>query len=124
MAEKKKNKLPITIFELVTYILSGLMALWGLTYITLGVVCGFISSKTGLYEANKGLEENTNGMGFLEQGILVLSVAVIVAVVVLLIFAKNSDRQFEKDQRRAAARANRHFGKVEDAVVEDATEAK
>ena len=125
MADKKKKNRKVTIFELVMYPLCGAMALWGLTYITLGVICGFISSKTGLAEANAKLENTTNGMGFLEQGLLVLTIALVVAVIILLIFAKNSDREYEKDQRRAAARANRHFGKVEeDAPVVDADKAE
>ena len=124
MKEKRSKKMKITVFELVTYILAGLMGLWGLTYITFGVICNFISSKTGLAKANAHLQETTNNMGFLEQGLLVLTIAVVVAVIVLLVFAKTSDREFEKEQRRAAARANRHFGKVEDAVVEEADVAE
>ena len=34
----KKNKMKITVFELVWYILMGLLAAWGLTFITLGVI--------------------------------------------------------------------------------------
>ena len=123
MAEKKtKKKLPLTIFEFVAYPITGLLGLWGLTYIILGVIAGFLSSKTGLAKANAKLAEG--GLGFLGQGLIIMLVAVVATVIVLLIFAKNSDREFEKEQRRAAARANRHFGKVEDAIVEDAVEAE
>ena len=97
-----KKKLPISIFELVVYTLSGLMGLWGLTYIALGVTCEFINYKTDLAVADAYLKGGTGNMGFLFQGFLVLGIAVLVAVVVLLINAKKSDRDFEKAQRRAA----------------------
>ena len=96
------KKLPISIFELVVYILSGLMGLWGLTYIVLGVCCEFISYKSGLAEADAYLKAGTAGMGFLYQGILVLAIAVVVATIFLLVNAKKSDRDYEKAQRRAA----------------------
>ena len=109
MAEKKKLnlKLPITIFELVVYILAGLMGIWGLVYISLAVAVNFVRYDNALIETDNHLKETTNNMGFLEQGILVLSIAVIVAVIVLLVNAKTSDRVFEKEQRRKQARFNR-----------------
>ena len=97
-----KKKLPISIFELVVYILAGLMGLWGLTYIALGISCEFISYKSALAEADAYLKAGTSGMGFLFQGFLVLGIAVVVSVIVLLITAKKSDRDYEKTQRRLA----------------------
>ena len=104
MAEQKKRKLPISIFELVVYILSGLMGLWGLTYIILGIVANHISYKSSLYVTNAAIAANTGGMGFLYQGILILAIAIAVAVIVLLANAKNSDKEYEKQQRRIAAK--------------------
>ena len=97
-----KKKLPVTIVELVIYILSGLMGLWGLTYLALGMACSFISHESDLYKADLHLKATTGQMGFLWQGLLVLGIAVLVGVVTLLITAKKSDREFEKSQRRAA----------------------
>ena len=102
-----KKKLPISIVEIIVYTLSGLMALWGLVYISLGLAVNFLKYDNELVKTNAALIEGTNGMGFLQQGILVLFVGVIVAVVFLLGFAKVADRQYEKEQRRAAARFNR-----------------
>lgn len=102
-----KKKLPISIIELVVYTLSGLMALWGLVYISLGLSVNFLKYDHELVKTNAALIAGTNGMGFLQQGILVLFVGVLVAVVFLLSYAKVADRQYEKEQRRAAARFNR-----------------
>ena len=103
----KKFKLPISIVELVVYTLSGLMAVWGLVYISLGVAVNFLKYDNKLVETNAAIAGGTNGMGFLQQGILVLFIGVAVAVVFLLSYAKVADRQYEKEQRRAAARFNR-----------------
>ena len=117
MAEKKK-KLPISVFELVVYILAGLMALWGITYVVLGVVAAnFASYKSSLYIVDAALKDNTSGLGFLGQGLIVLAVAVVVAAFVLLSNAKKSDREYEKEQRRSAARNMRQAARKQ-AVVD------
>ena len=109
----KKFNLPISIVELVVYTLCSLMAIWGLVYISLGIAVNFLNYKSDLVNTNNALIAGTNGMGFLQQGILVLFVGVIVAVVFLLSYAKVADRKFEKEQRRAAARFNRKINKEE-----------
>ena len=120
---KKKLNLKISIFELVVYILFGLMAVWGVTYICLGFACDLISPLSSLVKTNDAIKANTNGMGFLEQGILILSIAVVVIVIVLMVNAKKSDREFEKDQRRAARIASRgNQNTVIDAEVKEVSE--
>ena len=119
-----KNKLPISIFELVVYSLSFLMGVWGLVYISLGIAVNFLKYDNQLVKTNAALIAGTNGMGFLQQGILVLFVAVLVAVVFLLGFAKVADRKYEKEQRRAAARFNRKNQKDDSEVVEEVVEVE
>ena len=115
----KKFKLPISIFELVVYTIGGLIAIWGLVYISLGLSVNFLRYDHDLVKTNADFIANTNGMGFLQQGILILSLAVIALTVFLLGYAKKADRQYEKEQRRAAARTNRRFGSAEtEEVVE------
>ena len=109
----KKFNLPISIFELVVYSLGGLLGIWGLVYISLGLAVNFLRYDNQLVTTNAALVAGTNGMGFLQQGILILFCAVLVLVVFLLGYAKKADRQYEKEQRRAAARTNRRFGKEE-----------
>ena len=93
-----KKKLPLSIFEIVAYSVLALLGLWGLTYIVLGVCCEFISYKSALYQTNQSF----GSLGFLYQGFIIAGVALVVAVVILLIHAKQSDRDYEKAQRRAA----------------------
>ena len=122
-SKSEKNKKIRTVVELVVYTLGGLMALWGLTYMCLGFSVHFISYKSAVTAADTHLKETTNGMGFLEQGLLVLFIAVIVVTIFLLVFAKSADRQFEKEQRRAAARTNRRFGNVQEETVVEVNSA-
>ena len=113
MAEKKQIKFTKNlIIELVIYTLAGLLAIWGLVYMCLGFSINFISYKSDLTIADANIRAGTNGMGFLEQGIMILFIVIGVIIAVLLFFAKIADRAFEKEQRRAAARANRKFNKV------------
>ena len=111
-----KKKLPLSIFEIVAYSVLGLLGIWGLVYVCLGVSCEFISYKSALSETNKSF----GTLGFLYQGLIIMAVAVVAATVVLLIHAKSSDRDFEKAQRRAARLAK---DKAPEAEVVDA-EAK
>ena len=92
-----KKKLPLSIFEIVAYSILALLALWGLVYIILGFTCEFISTKSDLYKANA----NFGTLGFLYQGFIILASSAVVAVIILLIHAKTSDREYEKQQRRA-----------------------
>ena len=116
MAENKK--LPLSIFELVVYILAGLMGLGGLTYLVLGfIVVDIAAHDSALTKANNSIQASS-GMGFLYQGLLVLAIAVVVAVVVLLIHAKTADREYEKQQRRVQARNNRRKTSEDENVVE------
>lgn len=97
-----KKKLPLSIFEIVAYSILLLLGIWGLVYTILGVAVEFSTYKSALVAADKGLKENTAGMGFLFQGFLIMGVALVPALIILLVNAKKSDRDYEKAQRRAA----------------------
>ena len=100
---KKKLKLPLSIFEIVSYSILLLLGLWGVVYIILGFCCEFLSiSSSSLAAMNEAIASNTKGMGFLYQGFLIAGIAIFVAVIILLFNAKKSDRDYEKAQRRAA----------------------
>ncbi len=79
----------------------GLLGLWGLTFITLGVVSRNLKPGSELAKANDGWKAVMK-TDYFTAGIIILVVAVIAAIVVLLIFAKTADREVEKQQRRAA----------------------
>ena len=117
-----KKKLPLSIFEIVSYSLLLLLGLWGLVYVILGVVASmnFGAYDDSLVKADIALKASTSGMGFLLQGLLIMVCAVVPAVIILLVNAKKSDRDFEKAQRRAA-----RLAKSEPKVVEvEATPVK
>lgn len=92
------------IFEIVWYTLCGAVALWGLTYTVLGLVAKELPSKELLSKANQTVMD-IFGLGFFGWGLIILGVATVAAVIVLLVFAKRVDRDFEKTQRRAARRS-------------------
>ena len=94
----KKKRLSLSIFEIVAYSVLGLLGIWGLVYIALGVSCEFVSYKSSLYTTNQSF----GALGFLYQGFIIAGVALVAAVIILLIHAKQSDRDYEKAQRRAA----------------------
>ena len=91
----------LSIFEIVAYSVLLALGLWGFIYTILGFSCKFISVHTGLRKADAYLK-STFGTGFLVCGLIVMGVAVVAAVIVLLVNAKKSDRDFEKAQRRAS----------------------
>ena len=96
----KKNKLPVSIFELVWYPICALVILWGLTYVVLGLV-------TKYNNINALTEFNTNftkqfGLSLYFWGLLIIAIGVVAGVAVMLIFAKTFDRATEREQRRSA----------------------
>lgn len=96
----KKNKLPVSIFELVWYPICALVILWGLTYVVLGLV-------TKYNNINALTEFNTNftkqfGLNLYFWGLIIVVIGVVAGVVVMLIFAKTFDRATEREQRRSA----------------------
>ena len=96
-----KNTAKLSIFEIVWYSITGALALWGLTFLTFGVIVRNSKSDIDLAKANASWL-NTMKTDFFTTGIITLVVGVIAAVIVLLIFAKTADREVEKQQRRAA----------------------
>ncbi len=108
-----KKKLPLSIFEIVSYSILLLLGIWGLVYVILGITVEFGNYKDALVVYDKALKANTAGLGFLYQGFLIMGVAIVPAIIILLVFAKRSDRDFEKAQRRAA-----RLAKSETKVVE------
>jgi len=100
----KKSKLKISVFELVWYILCGLCALGGIVDIVFGLLAAYLP----MTKANNPfaiLEEGYKaafGLGFLSWGLILISIAVIAAVIVLCACSSKADRETEKSSRRAA----------------------
>ena len=102
---KKENKkrFPLHPFELIWYVLCGLVGLWGLTYIVFGIVAQNLpisSESDGFIKVNEDFAK-TFKLDFLGWGLIILAIASVAAVVVLLLFSSKVDRDYEKNVRRA-----------------------
>ena len=96
----KKNKLPVSIVELVWYPICALVILWGLTYVVLGLVTKYnnINALT-VFDANF---KKLFGFNLYFWGLIIVVIGAVAAVVVMLFFAKTFDRASEREQRRSA----------------------
>ena len=118
----KKNKMKISVFELIAYIVTlGLMA-WGLTYMTLGLFARFLPVGNTLSDADATIK-SIFGLGYFWWGVIILLIGALLLVIVLVIYAKKNDRQMERDTRRAARLAQlkestrQHEAEIIDAEV-------
>ena len=96
----KKNKLPVSIFELAWYPICALVILWGLTYVVLGLVTKY-NNISALTEFNTNFTKQF-GLNLYFWGLIIVVIGVVAGVVVMLIFAKTFDRATEREQRRSA----------------------
>ena len=99
----KKVRKNLNVFEIVWYCLMALLAIWGITYIVLGLVAQNLpttASDDGLVKINSEFAQ-TFGLDFFEWGLIILVIAAVSAIVVLLFFAKKVDVKYEKETRRA-----------------------
>ena len=96
----KKNKLPVSIFELVWYPICALVILWGLTYVILGLVTKY-NNINALTEFNANFTKQF-GLSLYFWGLIIVVIGVVAGVAVMLIFAKTFDRASEREQRRSA----------------------
>ena len=101
LAKKKKK---ISVKELVLYIITGTFAAWGLVYIVLGLLANLLPIK----DANNPLKNGSDvvkqyfGLGFLGWGLILFGVFALIGVIVMVTFARDVDKDYEKEQRRAA----------------------
>ncbi|MCR5505501.1 MAG: hypothetical protein K6F07_00685 [Bacilli bacterium] len=126
------KKLPLHPAELVWYIICGLVGLWGLVYIVLGLIAQNlpITAEDNKFVAANNAFAKTFGLDWLGWGLIILAIAAVAAVIVLLSLAGKSDREYEKKTRRAARLAQLELeeekeeqqGEVVDAEVKDVEE--
>lgn len=116
-----KKKLKISIKELVLYCISGAFVLWGLVYIILGLCVTYLplNSETPLVVADNTIR-NLFGLGYLGWGLILASAFAIVASIIMVSFAKGTDKDFEKNQKRAARLARNKPVAATEAQVVDA----
>ena len=109
-----KKKLPVSIFEIIWYIICALVIIWGLTYVSLAL----IDKYNDLDSLHKFITnfKNTFGLSLYFWGLIIIAIGVVAAVTVMVIFAKTYDRAADREQRRSA-RLNAL--KKEDKVVDE-----
>ncbi len=121
---KKSSKRKLSIVEIVLYSLSGALGLWGFVYVILGIAAKYTRSDTEFYKFVINYKD-TFKLDVLYWGMILMGIAAVFASIVLLINAKKSDREFEKQSRRAARLAglsekkNAEEEKVVDVKVEE-----
>ena len=119
----KKNKLPVSIFELVWYPICALVILWGLTYVVLGLVTKY-NNITALTEFNTNFKK-LFGLNLYFWGLIITAIGAVAGVVVMLFYAKTFDRASEREQRRSARlNALKKDEKVVDEQQPEVVEAK
>ena len=117
----KKKLSAFNIFEIVWYSICGGVGLWGLTYTVLGLFAKYLnvnSENNPLLKGSNAIAEAFGGLGFFEWGLIILSIAVVAAIIVLLIGAKGVDREYEKTARRLARRQALHETTTTEVVEE------
>lgn len=102
MASKTKKQ--ISKPELITYIGCGLFILWGLTYIVLGLLAAYLP----IADASNPIKIADNtirklfGMGYFGWGLFLVGLFALIMAIVLIALARNTDKEYERQQRRAA----------------------
>lgn len=110
-----KKKLPVSIFEIVWYIICALVIIWGLTYVSLALIDKY-NDLDSLHKFTTNFK-NTFGLSLYFWGLIIIAIGVVAAVTVMVIFAKTYDRAADREQRRSA-RLNA-IKKEENKVVAD-----
>ena len=119
--KQNKKKFPLHPFELVWYILCGLVGIWGLTYIVLGIVANQLPIRTEdqpLVEADNKIKELFK-LNFLSWGLIILAIAAVAVVLVLVLFSNKVDRDYEKNVRRAQRLAQLEAEELKEESIED-----
>ena len=100
MTKAKKNR----IIELVIYGVFGGLAIWGLVYIILGLLAANLpipDSDNALRSGDAFIKSNF-GLGFFGWGLILFGVFASLTAFTFIYFAKDVDKDYEKNQRRAA----------------------
>ena len=119
-AKQNRKPLPLHPFEIVWYTLTGLVGVWGLTYIVLGLVAENLpitSEDKGLVKANADFAK-TFKLDFFGWGLIILAIASVAIVVVLLLFSNKVDREYEKNVRRAQRLAQLEAEEAKEEIID------
>ncbi|MCD8204081.1 MAG: hypothetical protein LUB56_03045, partial [Coprobacillus sp.] len=108
-SKTKKNKISgTTIYEIVSYSIVGVVGLWGLVYIVLGLIAKYlpvISSSNPLTTFNDTIKR-LFGLSPLWWGVIIFSIAALYLVISLLLVNRQVEKNEEKKARREARLAH------------------
>ena len=100
MASPKK----LTRKEIAWYVIASIIGVIGLVFLVFGIVGDYFP---GLYEDNwiaaseSGWLKNWSGLGYRYWGIILIAAAAFIAIIALAVFAKEGDRDADRERRRA-----------------------
>lgn len=90
--------------EIVGYIISGVIALFGLVLVVLGIIernMDVMPSKNFLLQADEKVQAALNiKLSFWEWGLIFMALGVVIAVIILCVCAKKADREVDRKLRR------------------------
>ena len=90
--------------ELVGYIISGIIVMFGLVLVVLGIVernMDVLPSKNFLMQADEKVQAALKiSLSFWEWGLIFMALGVIIAVIILCVCAKKADREVDRKLRR------------------------
>ena len=95
-----KKKLPVSIFEIVWYIICALVIIWGLTYVALSLIDKY-NDLSSLHSFATSFKK-TFGLSLYFWGLIIIAIAAVAATIVLVIYAKTFDKAADREQRRSA----------------------
>ncbi len=103
-AKRKKHFTGLTIFEITWYTICGVLAVWGLVYMILGMIANY-TDVAGLIHFTNVIKSNF-GMNAFYWGIMILAIAVIAFVIAILCVNRVVERESDKASRREARLAH------------------
>lgn len=97
---KNENGNKLTVVEWVFYPLAGVIALGGIALMILGLIASYLPVRT--IDNPLAVAQANSPLTFIQWGLIALALGVVIAVIVLSVFAHRFDRESEKASRRAA----------------------
>lgn len=99
-----KNAKKLSRKEIFWYVLAAVIAVVGIVFLTLGIIGDHFQalfSENWIAASENGWLKNWSGLGYRYWGIILIAASAFVAVVSLAYFAKEGDRDADRERRRA-----------------------
>lgn len=103
MEEKKPFKLKISTKEFVFYLIAAIFGIWGLTFLIFGIIGSYLpvlESENWVSISEKAWLTNWSPWGYRGWGLLLMLIGCAIAFITLLVYARTSDKDVERANRR------------------------